>query len=620
MKKYFLVLFLFCTYVLSAEIIIKDDYSSYDNFKIDFYQDKTSKLTFKEIQEKNDFQEINNNIALGKQEGKIWLHFSIKNETQKIQKRVLFITEPTLWDIELFITTDKKVLTKQIVGQYIFDKDGKVASVYPELEINLEAGKELDIYIKNFSPFHHTFKILVNNDKDLVKYKILKNSLLSLYFGAIGALLLYNLFIYFSIRDKNYLLYFGFVFFYLLAQIQHNTPLNSLFSSTQITILIASSHIFWVAFHILFSVKLLNIQEYYPRLGKYLLYTGYFLLALSFYGIYNLEVAIQIVHPIMIILPFILLFTAIVLYIKKNKLALFYITAQTLFLTSSLIFGLMFAGVLEYNNFTRNIHFFGSFSEIILFSFALAYKTRLVMKENEQQKEMINDYSKLTYMGETMISIYHQWKSPVNNIYNCITHIETAKDFEDKNIDKIVDTNLNKIKENTQYLRETASEFLKMNTIDKSSKENINLSEEIQSVLKLMEAEFNKNKIKTIFNYNQDIFLNSHKNQLRNLFMILVENAIRTFKNRNIKNSKLKINITKKEKDVTIIFEDNAGGIVEKPIDKIFERYHSASNSSGLGLYLAKYVLIENLDGEISVENINSGARFTINLTAPNSL
>ena len=55
-------------------------------------------------------------------------------------------------------------------------------------------------------------------------------------------------------------------------------------------------------------------------------------------------------------------------------------------------------------------------------------------------------------------------------------------------------------------------------------------------------------------------------------------------------------------------------GEVEKPIGKIFEKYHSSNDSSGIGLYLAKYVLMENLDGKISVKNTNNGARFIIKI------
>jgi len=608
------VIFLFTVWVFGSNIIIEDNDISYENFEINFYQDKSKKLSLEDIQNIKEFQKVNNNIALGKQEGNIWLHFSIKNSTQKIQKRVLFMTEPNLWDIELFIIADKKIISTQIVGQNILSKDGKIASFYPELEINLEAGESIDIYIRSFSPFNHTFKVVVPTNKDLIKYKILKNSLLSLYFGAIGALLLYNLFIYFSIRDKNYLLYIGFVFFYLLAQVQLTTPFNSLFTSMQTTFAIASVHIFWIAFHTLFSVKLLNIKEYYPRLGQYLLYTGYFLLALSFYGIFNLEIAIQIIHPIMIVLPFVLLFTAIVLHIKKNKLAIFYIVAQTLFLTSSLIFGLLFAGILEYSNLTRYIHLVGSFSEIILFSFALGYKTRLVMQENQKQKELVDEYSKFSFLGQTVINIYHQWKSPVNNIYNSINHIETAKEFNDKELDAIIDENLKEIKDNTQYLKETTSSYLNYYKGMDQTKSKFNLKDEIVQILKLHQKEFDKYKININLECNNDLYLILPKNIFTNIIIILIENNINIFKQRNIQSPKIDIKIIKINDNISIKIHDNAGGIVLKNINDIFEKNHSISNSTGLGLFLAKDFLIPKLKGNLEAKNIEDGAMFIITL------
>lgn len=613
MIKFLLIFSLFFTSAFSSSILIKDDNTSYRDFEIDYYQDKTKNLSLEDIKNIKEFQKINNSIALGKQEGNIWFHFSIKNTTEKQQKRVLFILEPNLWDIEIFIIDDKKIISTQAVGQNIFKKDGKIASFYPELEINLDTQQEINIYIRNTSPFHHTFKITIDTNKDLVENKILKSSLLCLYFGAIGALLLYNLFIYFSIRDKNYLLYIGFVFFYLLAQLQHNTPFNSLFSSMNTTFVIATAHIFWVAFHTLFSIKLLSIKKYYPKLGKYLLYTGYFLVALGFYGIYNLKVAIQIIHPFMIVLPFVLLFTAIILYLKKNKLAIFYIIAQTLFLTSSLIFGLLFAGILEYNNFTRYIHFAGSFSEIILFSFALAYKTRLILKENQKQKELVDEYSKLSFLGQTVINIYHQWKSPVNNIYNSINHIEVAKEFEDKNLNNIIDENLEKIKQNTEYLKDTSTNYLSYYKGIDQAKTKFYLRDEIETILNLHKQEFEKLGIKSNLTCeNIEVF--NQKNILTNIMIILIENTINISKLREVKKPKFSIIAKQNKKYITIKITDNLGGVKEKNINDIFEKNHSVSSSTGLGLYLVKEFLIPKLNGKINVENTDKGSQFTLTL------
>lgn len=610
--KVLFTLFILTIWAFSSDIIIKDNESSYENFEVNYYQDKTKKLTLQEIQNIKEFQTIKNNISLGKQEGNLWYHFSIINTTKVSQNRILFITEPTLYDIELFIISNKKVISTQAVGQNIFDKNGKIASIYPEFELNLKAGEKIDIYIKNSTPFHHTFKVIITTTKELVEYKILKNSFLSFYIGAISALLLYNLFIYFSIRDKNYLLYIGFVFFYLFAQVQLSTPFNSIFTSKEITFFIATAHIFWVAFHTVFSIRLLNIVEYFPRLGKTLLYSGYFLFGIGFFGLYDLGTAIQIVHPFMIILPFILLFTAITLHFKKNKLAIFYIIAQTLFLTSSLIFGLLFAGVLEYNNFTRYINLAGSFSEIILFSFALAYKTRLIMQENQNQKELVDEYSKLSFLGQTVINIYHQWKSPVNNIYNSINHIEIAKEFKDKEIDTIIDENLTQIKQNTQYLKETATNYLAHYKDSDNLAQKINMYDEINSVVKLLKLESEKINLDIKIESPKHFELFLRKNHLTNLLMILLENAINIFKLRKIKNPQLKIIVTKEEKKVILKIEDNAGGIKEQDINSIFQRHHSASSSTGLGLFLAKEFLTPKLNAKIEVENITNGVKFTI--------
>jgi len=611
MTKILLILLLFFTSAFSSNLLIKNDNTTYKNFEINYYQDKTKNLSLENIKNIKESQKTKNSVALGKQEGNIWFHLSIKNKTKSTQERILFITEPNLWDIELFIVENNKTISSQIIGQSTFRKDGKIASFHPELKINLDPNKKIDIYIKSASPFHHTFKIELITSKDLVKYKILKNSLLSLYFGAIGALLLYNLFIYLSIRDKNYLLYIGFVFFYLLAQIQHNTPFNSFFSSVNITFFIATTHIFWVAFHTLFSIKLLNIKEHYPKLGKYLLYIGYFLLVLGFYGIYNLEVAIQIVHPFMIVLPFILLFTAILLHIKKNRLAIFYIIAQTLFLTSSLIFGLLFAGVLDYNNFTRYIHFAGSFSEIILFSFALAYKTRLILKDNQKQKELVDEYSKLSFLGQTVINIYHQWKSPVNNIYNSINHIEVAKEFEDKNLNNIIDENLEKIKQNTEYLKETSTNYLSYYKGIDQEKTKFNLKDEIATILNLHKQEFEKINIKNnLACENIEVF--NQKNILTNIMIILIENIINISKLREIKKPRFSIIAKQNKSSITIKITDNLGGVKEKNINDIFEKSHSVSSSTGLGLYLAKEFLVPKLNGKISVKNTDEGSQFTL--------
>ena len=78
------------------------------------------------------------------------------------------------------------------------------------------------------------------------------------------------------------------------------------------------------------------------------------------------------------------------------------------------------------------------------------------------------------------------------------------------------------------------------------------------------------------------------------------------------------------ENDKAIIkIKDNAGGIPEDILDKVFEPYFTTKHKSqgtGLGLYMTHKIITESLNGEIYAANVNfdhngssyNGAQFTI--------
>ena len=94
-----------------------------------------------------------------------------------------------------------------------------------------------------------------------------------------------------------------------------------------------------------------------------------------------------------LVLPF-LLIVGFKSYFAGNKTALFYIIAQVIFLSTSIMFSMTTNGHLENTLFTRHGLVLGSLIEMILFSLALAYKIKELQNEKitiiNQSNEKLN--------------------------------------------------------------------------------------------------------------------------------------------------------------------------------------------------------------------------------------
>lgn len=73
----------------------------------------------------------------------------------------------------------------------------------------------------------------------------------------------------------------------------------------------------------------------------------------------------------------------------------------------------------------------------------------------------------------------------------------------------------------------------------------------------------------------------------------------------------------KYDEKVILTIEDNAGGIDNNLLNKIFDPYFTTKHSSqgtGLGLYMSYKIIVESLHGKLNVINTNKGAKFIIEI------
>lgn len=111
--------------------------------------------------------------------------------------------------------------------------------------------------------------------------------------------------------------------------------------------------------------------------------------------------------------------------------------------------------------------------------------------------------------------------------------------------------------------------------------------------------------------------INTFKDGLIQAMVNILTNAKEAFIDKNITNAKITIVCKEDSKSIYIKISDNAGGINEETLPKVFTPFFSTKTDKhgvGLGLYMTKTIVEEVLDGVLSVRNFNDGAEFTIEL------
>jgi signal transduction histidine kinase/ABC-type nitrate/sulfonate/bicarbonate transport system substrate-binding protein len=231
-------------------------------------------------------------------------------------------------------------------------------------------------------------------------------------------------------------------------------------------------------------------------------------------------------------------------------------------------------------------------------------KVEIEMKKNEEKHRISIQQSRMASMGEMLENIAHQWRQPLSTISVAASGIELKKELNILN-DEELDDALRHIKNATQYLSNTIEDFRNFFSKDKISS-NINIRSTINKTIDLVSSTFAKEGITLVRNI-QDINFASFENELIQVLMNILINAKDALENKQ--SQKLIIIKVKQHKNnIIITIKDNAGGINEDIIDKIFEPYFTTKhqfNGTGIGLYMSKLISEKHLDGEIIVKNVS---------------
>ena len=228
--------------------------------------------------------------------------------------------------------------------------------------------------------------------------------------------------------------------------------------------------------------------------------------------------------------------------------------------------------------------------------------------EREKNQEFVIQQSKLAEIGEIFSSIAHQWKSPLVEITTIAQesfYSSNSNTSEDESYVKDIMTQVD-------YMNKTINDFQNF-IVPSNEKKVFDAKESIDSILDIVNHNIKYNyisvSIKVFENTNTNIY--GYRNEFMQSTLNIINNAKDELLKNDLKNRKIEIEFYNENNKLYITILDNAGGIETKKLKKIFKPYYSTKKDGhGIGLYMAKMIIEDKMNGKIEVENIKDGACF----------
>ncbi|PID48259.1 MAG: hypothetical protein CR967_00780 [Proteobacteria bacterium] len=237
-----------------------------------------------------------------------------------------------------------------------------------------------------------------------------------------------------------------------------------------------------------------------------------------------------------------------------------------------------------------------------------------------QQKQFLIQQNKLAEMGDMIAAIAHQWNEPLVELSAQVQDIQTSYllgELKDANVQDFVNDSMIQI----QYMSKTLSDF--RNFLKSSRRKKLfSISKALNEINEIIGRQVFYLNIIMSFNYenkNEEILIYGYENEFKQVLLNIINNAKHKLKDmqkdENTQKYKIDINIKRCDLHNQIEICDNGKSIDENIIDDIFNPYFTTKkNGTGLGLYMAKIIIEDKMQGSINVKNMDEKVIFTIKI------
>jgi signal transduction histidine kinase/class 3 adenylate cyclase len=594
----------------------------------EYLVDEQGEKTLTEIQQlANSAYQVSGRkgVTLNFMKGAVWLRFSLPFDSDSDATWLLQFADPLLDDIRVYQQSGSGQWQESRLGDHHVDSPDAVDAIMPLMQINPALDGPTTIYARIQSKSSMLVDVRVLTAEQFFQASTISYLCYGAMFGIMMAMCLYNLFLFVSLKDYNYLLYVLSITStgLFLASLSGHAPRwlwpdHRMWSEEIFLIIVAVTLMSGLAF----CTRFLEAQKYAPVLHKIIVaLIGLAALTIPLSLLTGFQFSVSLTGAVSGTSGTVGLITAAVCLMRGQRSARFYLVAWTGYCIGTVLTAARQHGLVGNEFFAIHGMEIGAVLETILISFALSDRYNELRKAKEQaQHEVTESLRRMDKLkDEFLANTSHELRTPLQGI---IGLAESMIDGATGKLGEAATRNLSMIANSGHRLAALVNDILDFSKMKNRElvleKKPVDLHVVVDVVLQLSSPLAQVKSLQLINDVDNSVSqVLADEDRLQQILHNLVGNAVKFTEAGSVV-----VNAIEDNDEVRVQVTDTGPGIAAEDQERIFRSFEQVEDSAirihgGTGLGLAVTRDLVKLHGS-NIELISEpGSGSTFSFTLP---